>query len=139
MDDTTLSLRLKHGVHTIFLFFDALAPFSELTETLLQILRERYPGGLTTSVAPPRCTPLPVFDDDVEVVYAMLVNSHDASQGWKRLNIVQGDTPSKKGIKTGSILAFAFEPVDASEDDSAEFIVDWPKLDDDYEEDEEMN
>lgn len=137
MDEAMLSVRLKHGIHTIFLFIDSLAPFEDVTTTLLQVLRERYPDGLTQSVSPLKTTRVPIFDDDAEVVYATLVNSHDPSQGWKRLKILRGDTPAMKGIQNGTILAFTFTNVDADDSEPVEFAVDWPRLDDEYEEEEE--
>jgi hypothetical protein len=136
VDEATLSIRLKHGIHTIFLFVDSLAPFSEVTNSLLDILRERYPAGLTTTIDPPKSTQVPTSEDEVQIAYASLVNQHDVSKGWKELRIKEDDTPGTLGIKDGSILAFTFRPADDA-DEEAVFLVEWPKLDDDYEEAEE--
>ncbi|CAI4218452.1 unnamed protein product [Parascedosporium putredinis] len=134
MDGSMLSLRLKHGVHTIFLFVDALEPFSSLDAQLLEVLRERYADGyLTTSQG---STPIP--SGDATVYYARLKNSVDPSEGWKRLDVLGKDTPSKKGIADNSVLAFAIYE-EGQEPDEVEFLVDWPSLDDYEEEDAEGN
>lgn len=133
-DDVDLSIRLKHGIHTVFLFVDPLAPFSTITSQLLDVLRERYPGGLTTSVAPPKSTPIPDFSESVHVSYAVLKYPHDPSQGWRNLGVSATDTPAEKGLKNNCAVAFAFQdPDDAAGD--ARFEVEWPRLGDDYSDD----
>ncbi|KND91090.1 hypothetical protein TOPH_04400 [Tolypocladium ophioglossoides CBS 100239] len=84
VDEAHISVRFKHGVHTIYLFVDALAPFSAVTQELLDLLRERYPSGLTTSVAPPKQTPVP---SDAKLAYGVLTVPNDPSRGWKRLKV----------------------------------------------------
>ncbi|PKS08353.1 hypothetical protein jhhlp_005297 [Lomentospora prolificans] len=125
MDGANLSLRFKHGVHTIFLFVDSLKPFSNLDAQLLEVLRERYPDGfLTTSQGP---TPIP--SGDATIYYARLKNPVDPTEGWKRLEVSSKDTPNKKGISDNSTLAFAIYEK-GTEPDEVEFLVDWPSLDD---------
>ncbi|EON95869.1 hypothetical protein UCRPA7_8637 [Phaeoacremonium minimum UCRPA7] len=133
-NESDLSIRLKYGVHTVFLFVDPLAPWSAITTELLEVLRERYPDGL---VAVPRGkTPVPTSGQDVHISYALLVNPHDYTEGWKDLNIRGTETPVSKGIKSGTIVAFLIQDENESTDSSPEFIVDWPNLDE--EEEEEM-
>ncbi|PHH93059.1 hypothetical protein CDD83_1761 [Cordyceps sp. RAO-2017] len=126
VDDAHISLRLKHGIHTIYLFADALEPFSAVSEELLEVLRERYPSGLTTSVAPPKKTKVP---PGAKLAYAVLKVPADPSKGWRRLNVGEAEefTPTKCGLKNNSIAAFA---VVAGNDDQVLFEVDWPKEDD---------
>jgi hypothetical protein len=113
-----------------------MAPFSEVNKTLLDIIRERYPNGLTTSTAPPLSTPIPLSDDEMEVVFATLKNPSDPSKGWKVLAFDKDDekdTAVRLGLYDGSIVAFTFRPIDSDDDDDVEFLVEWPKLD--YDED----
>ncbi|KAH7001094.1 hypothetical protein EDB80DRAFT_721471 [Ilyonectria destructans] len=128
LDDTHISVRFRHGIHTIYLFVDALAPFSAITTQLLETLQERYPGGLTTSIAPPKTTPVPEETDAV-VAYGVLTVPNDPTRGWKKLNHKNGEsTPTKLGLKNNSLVAFAFVE---DEDDEAEFEVEWPREDED--------
>jgi hypothetical protein len=129
MDGTHLSLRFKHGLHTIFLFVDPLQPISKMSTLLLDTLRERYPEGeLSTSQGP---THIPAPDaPDTKLVYASLNNPLDPSDGWERLELSDEDTPSSGGITDGSVLAFSIVTGEAGDVD---FVVDWPTLED-YEE-----
>lgn len=125
-----LTIRLKHGIHTIFIFVDPLAPFSTITDELLEVLRERYPDGLTTSIAPPKSTPVPESSDSVHVAYALMKSPTDPSQGWRNLRVSPTDTPIEKGLKDNCAVAFAFQdPEDA--DANVHFDVEWPDLGDD--------
>ncbi|KAL7949748.1 hypothetical protein V8C42DRAFT_341681 [Trichoderma barbatum] len=132
-DDSHISVRFKYGIHTIFLFVDGLAPFSSITQELLEILRERYPDGLTkSSSSPDEKTPVP---DAANVIYGVLRVPTDPFKGWKLLKL-GGDaanTPSKCGVKDNSIVAFAFgidddDDMDA-EEEGAVFEVEWPQED----------
>jgi hypothetical protein len=131
VDDTHISVRFKHGVHTIYLFVDSLAPVSEVTKELLQLLQERYSEGLTTSLEPPKTTAVP---DVTEVAYAVLNVPTDPTRGWKKLKIgEQGEfTPLKAGMKDNGIVAFAFVE---SLDDEPRFEVEWPREDEEAYED----
>ncbi|KAK2595329.1 hypothetical protein QQS21_006929 [Conoideocrella luteorostrata] len=128
VDDSQISVRFKHGVHTIYLFVDTTEPMSEVSKELIELLRERYPTGLTTSIAPPRTTPVP---SDPELAYGVLNVPNDPSSGWKRIKTGEGEvnTPTKCGLKNNSIVAFTF--VTNPDDDDVLFEVDWPKDDDD--------
>lgn len=125
VDDAHISVRFKHGIHTIYLFVDALAPFSAVTQELLELLRERYPSGLTTSVAPPKRTPIP---PGARLAYGVLDAQADPSKGWKRLKVGDDDewTPTRCGLKSNSIVAFA---VLDDGDDELLFEVEWPRED----------
>ncbi|KAH7122141.1 hypothetical protein B0J13DRAFT_567016 [Dactylonectria estremocensis] len=127
IDDTHISVRFRHGIHTIFLFVDALAPFSAITAELLETLQERYPRGLTTSIAPPKTTSIPEESGAV-VAYGVLTVPNDPSRGWKKLKANSaGSTPTKLGLKNNSLVAFAFVE---DEDDEPVFEVEWPREDD---------
>ncbi|KPM35951.1 hypothetical protein AK830_g10622 [Neonectria ditissima] len=129
LDDTHISVRFKHGIHTIYLFVDALAPFRSITAQLLEVLQERYPKGLTTSLDPPSTTPVPE-GADASLAYAVLSVPNDPSRGWKQLSPSKFDsTPTKLGLKNNSLVAFTFVE---DEDDEPAFEVEWPR------EDEEM-
>jgi hypothetical protein len=106
-------------------------PFSDVAEELLGILRERYPNGLTTSVAPPQRTPLP--EDASRIEFAIPKTASDPSQGWKPLNIQEGDTPVGKGIKDNVMVAFAIRP--EGEDEETTFRVEFPSYEE-YDEEE---
>ncbi|KJZ75472.1 hypothetical protein HIM_05168 [Hirsutella minnesotensis 3608] len=125
-DEAHISVRFKHGIHTIYLFVDALAPFADVSSELVDLVRERYPSGLTTSVDPPKKT---VVDADAKLAYGTLRIPTDPSKGWKKLNVGEGDifTPTKCGLKQNSIVAFT---VISAEDQDIEFEVEWPKEDD---------
>jgi hypothetical protein len=131
VDDTHISVRFKHGVHTIYLFVDTLSPVSEVTTELLKLLRERYPEGLTTALNPPKTTSVP---ESTDIAYAVLNVPTDPTRGWKRLKTGErGEfTPLKAGMKDNGIVAIAF--VDSS-DDEAIFEVEWPREDEDAYED----
>ena len=123
-----LSLRLKHGIHTIFLIVNPLEPFAKVTDELLQVLRERYPGGLTTSVAPPETLDVPPADEEVQVSYGILKAPTDPSQGWKKLVIEPADTPASKGLKNNTVVAFTL--LAPEEEPTADFEVEFAQLED---------
>lgn len=132
MHDVDLSIRLKHGIHTIFLFVDPMQPFSALAQELLEILQERYPDGLTTSTAPRKVTELPRDPRQIEFGVPKLVT--DPSQGWKRLR-GGAEKPVDAGLKDGAMVAFAIRPGDKEEEVKQEegdvaFEVEFPSYDD---------
>ena len=129
VDDTHISVRFKHGVHTVYLFVDTLAPMSAVSQELLELLRERYPSGLTTSVAPPAQTPIP---SDARLAYGVLAVPNDPSRGWKQLKVGADEelSPTKCGLKDNSIVAFAVLG-EGDDKDDVEFQVEWPREDED--------
>lgn len=133
MDGTHLSLRFKHGLHTIFLFVDPLQPVSAMTAQLLDVLRERYPGGELESTQGPTRLPGP-DDEETKLVYGKLKNPGDPAEGWQRLELKGTDTPSRKGITDGMVLGFA---IVGEGEDEVEFNVDWPSAGDDLDEGDE--
>jgi hypothetical protein len=132
VDDPQISLRLKYGIHTIFLFAMVDWTFSRLTTELLSILRDRYPDGLTTSTGDPEKTPLPARDDDTQVAYALPRNANDLSQGWKNIKANPSDLLVKKGLTDTCSVAFALLDPAADEGD-VRFQVQLPTLDDEEE------
>lgn len=126
-------MRFKYGMHTILLFVDSLAPFSTITEELLTLLRERYPGGLLKSAGSSDRTPVPAEGTASRIAYGVLIVPDDPTQGWKRLKLGHRETftPSRCGIKDYGVIAFTFvgatdeDDVDA-EDQEPDFEVEWP-------------
>lgn len=136
--DIDLSLRFKHGTHTIFLFVDPQEPFATAGSELLEILQSRYPDGLTTSTSAGKQTPLP--SDASRIEFALAKSAGDPSQGWKALGLngASSDLPVNKGIKDGMVLAFAIRPDDADEDEELDFEVEYPSYEEEeYAEEEE--
>ncbi len=129
-----LSLKFKHGTHTVFLFVDALGPFSKITEELLEVLRERYPDGLSVSSSRPDLTKIPAADQRVRVSYAVLNSPRDTSSGWRNLDISGKETPVSKGLKENAVVAFAIQ----TDDDAAEpnFEVEFARFPDEDDGDE---
>ena len=120
---------MKHGIHTIFILAEPTDPFSKVTEELLEVLRERYAEGLTTSRETLKTTPIPAADEDFQMSYGVLKAPTDPSQGWKKLSVEEDDTLSVKGLKNNTVIAFAFlSPGEAA---STDFDVEFPDIDDD--------
>ncbi|KAK3309342.1 uncharacterized protein B0T15DRAFT_843 [Chaetomium strumarium] len=129
VDDPEISVRLKYGIHTIFLFTMVDWTFSRLTTELLSILRDRYPDGLTASTGDPQKTPVPASDDDIRVAYALPKNANDLSQGWKNIKAQPSDLLGKKGLTDTCSVAFALLDPTADEGD-VQFQVEVPTLED---------
>lgn len=129
-----ISIRLKYGVHTIFLLADPLAPFYEITTELFSILRDRHTAGLRASQDEPP-EPLPEQGADAHVSYGVLKDPHDESKGWKDLKIKGSETPISKGLKNNMMVAFVIQEADEA-DEAPQFVVQWPKLEEDEDEDE---
>lgn len=125
--ESQISVRFRHGIHTIYLFIDPTEPFSSVSTELVSLLKERYPNGLTSTLDPEKVTPV---GEAAQLVYAVLAVPNDPSRGWKKLSIGddQEKTPSKAGLKDNSVVAFTFA-ADGQADD-ADFDVEWPKDDD---------
>ncbi|KAL1877967.1 hypothetical protein Daus18300_002321 [Diaporthe australafricana] len=133
--DMPISLRLKYGVHTIFLLVDPLAPFSELTAELFSVLQDRHPDGLRPSLDD-MPTPLPAEDADYHIAYGVLKNPHDDSKGWKDLRIEGDETPVGKGLRNNDMVAFVVREADEA-DDVPVFVVHLPKFEEEEGEEEE--
>ncbi|KAG8159804.1 hypothetical protein KVR01_010441 [Diaporthe batatas] len=132
--DMPISLRLKYGVHTIFLLVDPVAPFSELTAELISALQDRYPRGLRPDVGEPP-TPLPTEDAGYHVAYGVMRDPHDDSKGWKDLRIRGGETPASMGLRNNDPVAFVVRNTDDA-DETPVFVVRIPKLDQDDDEED---
>ncbi|TRX95079.1 hypothetical protein FHL15_004164 [Xylaria flabelliformis] len=126
--DIDLSIRFKHGKHTIFLFVDPMATFSHVQEELLDVLKERYPNGITTPESPKK-TELPGSASQIK--FAVLKDKTDPTQGWKPLVFELDDTPVDKGFQENMTVAFAIAPDDANEVDEVAFEVEFPSYDED--------
>lgn len=123
-----ITVRFKHGIHTIFLFVEPTTTFDEVSSELLEILHERYPDGLTTSLSQPK-TVLP--SDPSLIEFGILKMATDPSQGWRALKIGPKDTPTTKGVKDGMTLAFAFRHEDEEKPGQTPFEVEFPSYEDD--------
>ncbi|KAL2168544.1 hypothetical protein VTG60DRAFT_7149 [Thermothelomyces hinnuleus] len=134
VEDPELTVRLKYGMHTIFLIAMADWSFSRLTAELLSILRDRYPNGLNTSTNPAesQVTPVPANDSDVKVAYALPKNPNDLNQGWRTIKATETDTIGKKGLTDMCSVAFIFLEPDADEA-SAQFVVEVPIIEEEEE------
>ncbi|TQN72583.1 hypothetical protein CSHISOI_02899 [Colletotrichum shisoi] len=130
LDDTFLSVRFKYGAHTILMFVDGQQKFSEITTSLLEVLRDRFPNGLTISHTSSEITALP--ETDVQLAYALPVNATDLTQGWRNIKAGDNDIPVAKGLKDNCVVAFSFDT------DEPEFVADIPSLDEELEDEEGM-
>ncbi|KAK4097426.1 hypothetical protein N658DRAFT_500401 [Parathielavia hyrcaniae] len=126
--DPEITIRFKYGIHIIFMFAMIDWPFSRLTDELLSVLRDRYPNGLTPSIAEPEATPLPATSSDFKLVYALPKTASDLSRGWNLIKARPNDTLGARGLTDTCSVAFAFLDPDADESD-AEFPVELPTLD----------
>ncbi|ORY55926.1 uncharacterized protein BCR38DRAFT_403002, partial [Pseudomassariella vexata] len=131
--DIDLSVRLKYGIHSIFLLVDPTSTFGAVASELLEILQERYPDGLTTQDSKTK-TALP--SDSSLIEFAVLKSPTDPLQGWKSLKAKGNDTWVGKGVKDGMMVAFAFRDEDEEEMGEVVFVVDFPSYDDEMEEPE---
>lgn len=130
-----ISLRLKYGIHTIFLLVDPLAPFSELTAELFSVLQDRYPDGLRPSIDE-LPTALPAEGTDYHIAYGILKNPHDDSKGWKDLRIKGDETPVSKGLRNNDMVAFVIRDADEA-DDTPVFMVHLPKFEEEEGDDDQ--
>ncbi|KAI0466691.1 hypothetical protein F4859DRAFT_497021 [Xylaria cf. heliscus] len=124
--DIDMSIRFKHGKHTIFLFVDPMATFSHIQEELLDILQERYPKGITTPDSSEK-TDLPSSASQIK--FAVLKDKTDPTQGWKPLTFDLDDAPVDKGFQDNMEVAFAIAPDDADDADEVTFEVEFPSYD----------
>ncbi len=100
------------------------------SQELRELLRERYPEGLTTSRMPEKTTPIPDENTHPVIAYAVLNIPNDRTRGWKRLSYGDESTKVlKAGLKQNGIVAFTFlqDP-----DDEAGFEVEWPRDEEEY-------
>ena len=124
-----MSVRFKHGIHTIYLFVDTQSSIGAVSRELREILRERYPDGLTTSLDPHKKTTVPEESEKPVMAFAVLNVPNDPTRGWKRLKYDDEETTgaSRAGLKQNGIVAFAFLD---NPDDEPVFEVQWPMDDD---------
>jgi len=83
-------------------------PFTTLIAELLEILRERYPKGLETSISP-QLVQIPDSVEDVRL--GVPKDVYDLSKGWEEISIdSEGieECPKSLGLKDGGNLAFTF-------------------------------
>jgi hypothetical protein len=130
VDEAHVSVRFKHGIHTIYLFVDTQDSMAAVGQELRSLLRERYPDGLTTSSDPPKTTVVPDEEENPCMAFAVLRVPSDPTRGWKRLEYddEQSTKAGKAGLVQNGIVAFAFL---GNEDDEPAFEVEWPSEEDD--------
>lgn len=133
MEEQHVSVRLKYGIHTIYMFVDLTEPMSKVKTELLELLRERYSAGLTTRHDDADRYQIPEEDNDTYLALGTLAVHNNPYAGWKKLKFEEGDNAGKIGLKKNSILAFTFvdEP-----DQEPLFLVEWPKEEPEDEEEE---
>ncbi|KLU85931.1 hypothetical protein MAPG_04950 [Magnaporthiopsis poae ATCC 64411] len=130
-----LSLRFKYGIHTIYMLVSPLETFTQISADLLEVLNERYPDGLSSTVGA-NDTPIPA---DAVVSFGILQQQSrrggDSARAaeWRHLNIGDADTPVTKGLKDGMDVAFVLQSPEEAEDGAPRFVVEWPSLDDEEE------
>jgi len=125
VDSSALTLRFKHGRHTILLFAEPLTTISELRDELLTTLRERYPKGLPLDS--PSVAKLPSAVREIRL--GIPKDQYDPSKGWTELETdeILAGTPKSLGLKDGCMVAFVFEK--ALEDGETVFNVSFAALD----------
>ncbi|KAK0668186.1 hypothetical protein QBC41DRAFT_322352 [Cercophora samala] len=127
---TALTIILKHGITSVFLFASPSWTFEKLSADLLEVLRDRYPEGLATSTEEDSTiTPIPAEDADVRVVFGTPRDADDYTKGFKKFDVGPKDTLGKKGLKKVSTLAFALLEPDQDEDEPVKFEVAFPTND----------
>ncbi|KAI1419377.1 hypothetical protein F5Y12DRAFT_264542 [Xylaria sp. FL1777] len=124
--DVDLSIRFKHGKHTIFLFVDSMTTFSQIQEELLDILKEKYPKGIPTSMRDPE-KGIELPNEASQIKFAVLKNKTDPTQGWKALDFDSDDHPVDKGFQDNMVVAFAIATDDDADD--VHFEVEFPSYD----------
>ena len=84
-----------------FLLVSPLAPFDSIAKELLEVLKMRYPTGLSTTATSPDKIELP--EDHLQIKFALPKSPIDLSQGWSLIETQEKDTPVDKGIKDNSL------------------------------------
>lgn len=135
MEEQHVSVRLKYGIHTIYMFIDLTQPMSAVKAELLSLLRERYPAGLKSRIDDPETFEIPEKDDDTYLALGTIAAPNDRYAGWKRLMFDEDQTAGRAGLKQNSIVAFTFVE---NADEEPLFIVEWPKEDLDEEAGDEL-
>ncbi|KAK3936222.1 hypothetical protein QBC46DRAFT_296657 [Diplogelasinospora grovesii] len=132
VDSPEITIRMKHGIHTIFMFVGLDDSFSKITDELLTILRDLYPDGLTTSIHPPKQTSVPASNTEVRVVYGLPKNLSNLSLGWERFDVKETDRPfDRSELRNNCSVAFTL--IGAGErDENAQFEVEIPTLEDGF-------
>ena len=130
----TLTLRFKHGKHTIFLLSEPLTPFGTIKSELVFVLHERYPNGLPTSLS---ATPIQIPGHFADVILGLPKDMYDPGKGWTEFDTssVGGGikkSPKSLGLKDGAQIAFAF----VGDDEEVVFHVEYSNIDEMYPEDD---
>lgn len=122
MEEQHVSVRFKYGIHTIYMFVDLTESMSKVKTDLLEMLRERYPSGLTIRHDDPEKYQIPETDDNYLALGTLAIHNNPYA-GWKKLKFEENDNAGKVGLKKNSILAFTF--VDEQSQEPL-FLVEWP-------------
>lgn len=130
---TNLTLRLKNSFYTIFILIQPETTLYEITQSLLNALRESYPTGLPVDprVIQPNAPTIPLPQNNNEIRLGIPKDLHNLSQGFAEIHTDSGEEISQDakslGIKDGSILAFAFKTQETDVTDEL-FRVELPDL-----------
>ncbi|KAK3392861.1 hypothetical protein B0H63DRAFT_443159 [Podospora didyma] len=140
VDDTQITLKFKHGLHTICIIAGLDWDFSHLNSELLSILQDRYPEGLSArddELGAITTTPVPGPGDEatVKLVYGIPKNKSPddlkptSSEDWVELQYQDTDKiKDHRKLKDMSDVAFLL--LDADDDgENVEWIVNTPTLD----------
>lgn len=156
IDSIPTSLRFKYGIHTFFLLVKPTETFYNISQELIEALRDREMPILATETMPPSPThaidpltgeeavfqpvdPVPVpnkDDDDVRVQYGVLKDIYHVDKGFNNLHIKPNDTPLGKGFKNNDVLAFVIHKADEA---PPEFNVKPSKWEDDDDEEKAVD
>lgn len=101
-------------------------PFNTITKELLDLLRDRYPDGLSAIVGDPKKLAIPAEEDEEDFVidYGVPLNPLDLEEGWTDLDISSDlDTVSSKNLPEGATLAFIIRGVNETK---RNFVVEPP-------------
>ncbi|KAK4187932.1 hypothetical protein QBC35DRAFT_217940 [Podospora australis] len=106
---TALTLILKHGTATVFLFASPSWTFSELSSKLFACIRDRFPDGLPTSKIPFKTTAVPTAEEEDawRIVYGVQKDKENVRKGFRELRAEDTDTLRSKGLQDLTTMAFS--------------------------------
>ena len=133
--ENCVSLRLKYGPQTLFLYADWSGTIDDLTKQLLTVLRERYPDGLHDYAMRPEVVKVPKEDEsNFRIAYATPRNPRVMDGNWTLLadHTLKLSQVSPR-LRDNSILAFLIVRDGEPEPDASSFHVETPSYSDDEE------
>lgn len=133
--ENCVSLRLKYGPQTLFLFADWSGTINDLTKQLLAVLRDRYPNGLLDYPLSPPAVKVPKEDEtNYRFAYATPRNPRAMDGNWTLLSDhKQKLSQVSPRLRDNSIIAFLIVRDGEPEPDASSFHVQTPSYSDDEE------